>query len=135
MAKKFSNLHCIPTWKIKEILSSPNCTGIDGKDYGPVKHELQDILWFREASARSWRRIDREIRESAERSERVKIQELGHKSVEEGGGWASCYVMPDEEKPIGPVIEKTVRGAGIRMCSSVVLRLWDGKKMYKSWYY
>lgn len=43
------NLHCIPTWKIKEILNSPHCTGIDGKDYEPVKEELQDILWERQS--------------------------------------------------------------------------------------
>ena len=43
------NLKFIPTWKIVEILNHPYCQGIDGKDYGPYKEELQDILWQRQA--------------------------------------------------------------------------------------
>ena len=39
----------IPTWKIKEILEEPYCRGIDGKDYGPYKEELESILWDRVA--------------------------------------------------------------------------------------
>ena len=42
-----SNLKYIPTWKIKEILDSNYCTGVDGKDYEPVKEELQEILNMR----------------------------------------------------------------------------------------
>lgn len=44
----YKNLKYIPTKKILAILDSPHCTGIDGKDYEPVKHELQDILWERQ---------------------------------------------------------------------------------------
>ena len=44
-----SNLKYIPTWKIKEILNEPYCRGIDGKDYEPVKEELQQILWERQS--------------------------------------------------------------------------------------
>ena len=43
------NLKFIPNWKIVEILNHPYCQGIDGKDYGPFKEELQDIIWQREA--------------------------------------------------------------------------------------
>lgn len=44
-----SNLKFIPTKKLKEILDSNHCTGIDGKDYEPVKEELQAVLWKRES--------------------------------------------------------------------------------------
>ena len=44
------NLKYIPTWKLKEILDSSHCTGIDGKDYEPVKHELEQILWERQSN-------------------------------------------------------------------------------------
>ena len=38
--KVIQKIKYIPTWKIKEILDSPNCTGIDGKDYHHLKSEL-----------------------------------------------------------------------------------------------
>lgn len=38
----------IPTKKLKEILDSNYCTGVNGKDYEPIKEELQQILWERE---------------------------------------------------------------------------------------
>lgn len=38
-----------PTIKIKEILDSPNCTSNCGTDYGPVKYELEQELWRRQA--------------------------------------------------------------------------------------
>jgi hypothetical protein len=44
-----SNIKYIPTWKIKEILEEPYCRGIDGKDYMPLKEELQNELWKRES--------------------------------------------------------------------------------------
>ena len=53
-----NNLHKIPTWKIAEILNHPNCQGIDGKDYGPVKEELESVLWERQA-----KNCDKEIKE------------------------------------------------------------------------
>lgn len=43
------NLKHIPTKKLKEILNSNHCTGINGADYEPVKHELEGILWERES--------------------------------------------------------------------------------------
>jgi hypothetical protein len=46
---KYTNLKYIPTHKIQEILNSNHCTGTDGADYGPVKHELEEILWLRQA--------------------------------------------------------------------------------------
>lgn len=48
------NLRFIPTWKIEAILNSPNCTGIDGRDYGPVEHELKDILFERKNRLQEW---------------------------------------------------------------------------------
>jgi hypothetical protein len=42
-----SNLKYIPTKKLNDILNSHHTTGIDGADYGPVKEELQAILWER----------------------------------------------------------------------------------------
>ncbi|MBA3754837.1 MAG: hypothetical protein H0X02_00780 [Nitrosomonas sp.] len=46
-AANVRGLKSIPTWKIQEILESPNCTGIDGRDYGPVEDELRSILCSR----------------------------------------------------------------------------------------
>jgi hypothetical protein len=43
----FRNLDAMPTWKIKEILNHPLCTGIDGEDYEPVKEYLERILYAR----------------------------------------------------------------------------------------
>lgn len=45
------NLKYIPTWKIEEILNDEYCRGIDGKDYEPVKEELEAILWERQNKA------------------------------------------------------------------------------------
>jgi hypothetical protein len=42
------NLKFIPTWKIQEILDEPYNRGVNGKDYGPVKEELEQILWKRQ---------------------------------------------------------------------------------------
>lgn len=42
-----SRLKYIPTAKLKQILNSHHCTGIDGADYDPVKDELNQILWER----------------------------------------------------------------------------------------
>lgn len=41
------NIKYIPTAKLKQILDSHHCTGIDGADYEPVKDELNQILWER----------------------------------------------------------------------------------------
>lgn len=43
----FKNIDAIPTKKIKEILNDPDCKTSTGRDYGPVKHELEDILFYR----------------------------------------------------------------------------------------
>ena len=49
MSKAYKNLHAIPTKTISAILSHPYAQGIDGADYWPVKEELQNILWERQA--------------------------------------------------------------------------------------
>ena len=46
----YSNLHCIPTKKIIEILDNPHYLSSSGKDFGPVADELRDILWERQSS-------------------------------------------------------------------------------------
>lgn len=43
----YKNLQYIPTKKLKEILDTPHCTGVNGADYEPVRHELEQILWER----------------------------------------------------------------------------------------
>jgi hypothetical protein len=45
----YKNVNAMPTWKLEEILSSPNLTGIDGADYAPVEDELYHELWKRYA--------------------------------------------------------------------------------------
>lgn len=64
----------------------------------------------------------------------VEIQELGHKQDGEATSWASCYVIPDLDNRMGEVITKRVGNGGIKVNSCVYLRLWDGKRAYKSWY-
>ncbi len=44
---KYRNLNKIPTKTIKAILDDPYTRGKDGKDYGPVREELEEILWQR----------------------------------------------------------------------------------------
>lgn len=43
-------LKFIPTARLKEILDSPNHIGIDGRDYGPVIIELEQIYFERLAN-------------------------------------------------------------------------------------
>lgn len=62
----------------------------------------------------------------------VGIQELGHKDIEQTS-WASCYVMPDLESK-GRILIKRIGAWGVKVDSCVTLRLWDGKRVYKSWY-
>lgn len=45
----YRNLKNIPTAKLIQILDSHHTTGINGADYGPVKEELQQILWERQS--------------------------------------------------------------------------------------
>lgn len=45
----FKNLKYIPTKKLQEILNDNHTCGTNGKDYGPVKHELEQILWERQS--------------------------------------------------------------------------------------
>jgi len=45
----YKNVNAMPTWKLEGILSSPNCTGIDGADYFPVREELFSELFKRYA--------------------------------------------------------------------------------------
>lgn len=52
---RYSNLKNIPTVKIQEILdSAPYYTTDKGTDYGPVKEELERILWERGNRAQKW---------------------------------------------------------------------------------
>jgi hypothetical protein len=57
----YKNLDCIPTWKLQAIVESPNCTGIDGRDYGPVRHELEEILLARIERIALWEQKKREL--------------------------------------------------------------------------
>lgn len=54
-------LKFIPTARIKEILDSPNNTGIDGRDYGPVIQELEQIYFERIAFTceKRWAALER----------------------------------------------------------------------------
>lgn len=45
---RYQNLKFIPTVKIEEILSTAYSTTDRGTDYGPVKEELERILWERQ---------------------------------------------------------------------------------------
>ena len=65
----YKNLKYIPTWKIKEILNDPYCRGIDGKDYYPVKNELEDILFIREEK-KLQHKFDQLEAEAKERNDR-----------------------------------------------------------------
>jgi len=47
--ENYKNLKYIPTWKIKEILDSNYTKGINGRDYGPMKEEMEAILWERQS--------------------------------------------------------------------------------------
>lgn len=50
MARKkstFKNLDAVPTKIIREVLDSHHCTSIDGRDYGPVREELEEYYWAR----------------------------------------------------------------------------------------
>lgn len=64
----------------------------------------------------------------------VTLQELGHIQDGEANSWASCYVLPDTKSPQGAPIKKRVVGSAVRLCSSIALTLWDGRRCYKSWY-
>lgn len=57
-----ANLKSIPTWKLKEIIDSPNGTGIDGADYGPVMEELMDI-YLERISSNATKLIERTYKE------------------------------------------------------------------------
>lgn len=73
-AANVASLQFIPTWKIKEILDSPNCTGIDGRDYGPVRHELESILHERNNRVQEW--TLRKALHGFERARREKIADI-----------------------------------------------------------
>ena len=66
---------------------------------------------------------------------KVTIQEIGHKQDGESTGSMSCYVLPDETSLIGEPLIKIVASDRININQSVSLRLWDGSRKYKSWYY
>lgn len=68
---RYGNLNKIPTYRIKAILDDPYTRGKDGKDYEPVRHELEEILWSRMGA----HLIEAELRE-IERQEREREREL-----------------------------------------------------------
>jgi hypothetical protein len=53
-AHNYKNLRFIPTWKLEAILDHPHTQGIDGRDYGPVREELEQILWERKQRLQEW---------------------------------------------------------------------------------
>ena len=56
------NLKYIPTWKIIDILDEPYTRGVNGKDYEPVREELEAILWKRQ-TRNFEKNIEKEIEE------------------------------------------------------------------------
>lgn len=77
------------------------------------------------------------IKSINEAKTKISIQEIGHIRVEgsEGRSGMSCSVIPDTERELGSILTKIIRADRIKIDSSVSLRIWDGKPMYKSWYY
>lgn len=73
----YKSLDAIPTWKIKEILNSPYCTGIDGADYEPVKEYLEAILYER-LEAESLRQVKEQEKQQ---KELFKAQASAHKGT------------------------------------------------------
>lgn len=65
---------------------------------------------------------------------KVVIQELAHEDVGQTS-WCSCKVIPKKGLYCGEPIEKIVKSNGIRIDSSVCLRLYDGHEVHKSWGY
>lgn len=88
-AANVKNLQFIPTWKIKAILEHPNTQGIDGRDYGPVRHELEDILFERQNRVQEWK-----LRKAMHGFERARKEFGGKKELEEAA-------------PVAPIVEKT----------------------------
>jgi len=66
---------------------------------------------------------------------KIEIQEIGQDQIEGSGGFDSCYVLPNPEKRIGEVLIKGISRDRIKIDESVSLRIWDGQKKYRSWYY
>ena len=52
----------IPTKKLTEILDDPYTRGSNGRDYEPVRHELEQVLWERENRITETT-IERDLRE------------------------------------------------------------------------
>ena len=67
---------------------------------------------------------------------KVTLIELSHKSVEgsEYSHGMACNVVAGSPLDKEPVT-LTIGSYGVKVCSSVTLRPWDGKQVYKSWYY
>jgi hypothetical protein len=68
---------------------------------------------------------------------KIVIQEIGHVEVSDThqANGMSCNVLPDVNKSIGEEIVKNIRSERIKICDSVSLKYWDGRPLYKSWYY
>lgn len=77
---KYGNLNKIPTTRIRAILDEPFNRGVNGKDYGPVKEELEDIFWAREGA----RLVAEEVKliKAAERFEAKLAAELPQEAQE-----------------------------------------------------
>lgn len=88
-AHNYKNLQYIPTWKLQEILDSPNCTGKDNRDYGPVKHELEQILWERQQNQAVLLTLSKTVSECRSTKE-VKVEEgESHFPIVE------CWILPN----------------------------------------
>ena len=66
----------------------------------------------------------------------MTIRELLHKTVDgsEVSHGMACDVLPGENFA-GDEVKVKIRTDGIKICSSIFLTPWDGRKKYKSWYY
>lgn len=68
--KAKSSAISMPTFRLREILNHPYCQGIDGKDYMPIKEELEAELWKREQ-----KELDEMLKQRA-REEKAYFKEM-----------------------------------------------------------
>ena len=73
--KAKSSAISMPTFRLREILNHPYCQGIDGKDYMPIKEELEAELWKREQKEHD-ELIKQRVREE---KEYFKLMATAHK--------------------------------------------------------
>lgn len=99
-ATNFKNLQNIPTWKLEEILNHPHTQGIDGRDYGPVRHELEDILFKRKQRLQEW-----ELRKQMHGFKRA-FSEMGTTKTAPKASEAIPEIPAEADEGILPVIEE-----------------------------